>query len=69
MVSNLGQTFTVTFPQLTDVKPVSYKLVLIQIIDNDTDREFKLLREDGAITEVEYNWFDFELTGRKITIN
>ena len=49
-------------------QPRTYKLISQQVIDNDTDREFTLLRDDGIVTEVEANWFNTELTGRKINL-
>lgn len=49
-------------------QPISYTMISHQVIDNDTDREFTLLRDDGVVTEVERNWFNTQLTGRKINL-
>ena len=46
----------------------TYRLIDRQVIDNDTDREFKLLNlTTGFMTEVEAKWFGSD-TGRKINL-
>jgi hypothetical protein len=79
MIPQIGQTFTATIPpkayaltrfrtgtsigwhkEVTD----TYTLSARSIEDNDTDREFKMIRKDGALTEVEVEWFN----QRKINI-
>lgn len=46
----------------------TYRLIDRNVIDNDTDREFKLLNlTTGFMTEVEAKWFGGD-TGRKIIL-
>lgn len=73
MIPQIGQTFTATIPPKayvsTRCKNITfinwhheitntYTLSARAIEDNDTDREFKLIRKDGVLTEVEAEWFN-----------